>query len=166
MLCPRCKHPNFINNCTKCGFQGDPDQINELLRLEWLQTEMDTWISLGILKQIPKKLQKHYETRREEVRFQLGLTYFPFTPQEAANAAPELRRYERLFAEMEKWQTLGYLKTGFLPQYYARLLELRSRLADYPIADSPTTDREQLDEINFILDAIQYLNYSQEFTSP
>jgi len=81
MLCPRCKHPKFITNCTKCGFHGDPDQINELSRLEWLQTEMDSWVSLGILKQVPKRLQDHYEARRQEIRLNLGLAYFAFTSE-------------------------------------------------------------------------------------
>ena len=127
---------------------------------------MDAWVNLGILKQIPKRLQKHYETRRQELRFELGLTYFAFTPQEAEKAWPELRRYERLFAEMEKWTAAGHLKTGFLPQYYARLIELRSRMADYRGVSIAENDRERLDEVSFILDAIQYLKHREEFTSP
>lgn len=166
MLCPRCRHSRFVSNCPKCGFHGDPDQIDELSRLDWLQNEMVAWISLGIFKQIPKRLQKHYETRRRELRFDLGLTYFAFTPQEAAKAWPDLRRYEHLFAEMEKWTADGHLKTGFLPQYYARLIELRTRMADHRGANSAESDRERLDEVNFILDAIQYLKHREEFTSP
>jgi len=153
-------------NCPKCGFHGDPNKIDELTRLEWLLREMDAWVGLGILKQIPKRLQKHYVTRQQEIQFDLGLHYFPFTSSEAIKAWHELRQYEFLFKEMEKWLTAGQLKTGLLPAYYARLIELRSRMADFRGAESPETDRERLDEINFLLGAIQDLRNRDEFTYP
>lgn len=88
MHCPRCKHPDFVSSgtCPKCGFHGDPDQIEELSLLEWLLREMETWVGQGILKQTPKRLQKHYSTRRRELLTSLGLSYPPFTPQEAEQA--------------------------------------------------------------------------------
>ncbi|NUQ83679.1 MAG: hypothetical protein HUU11_03105 [Anaerolineales bacterium] len=167
MHCPRCKHPDFVSSgtCPKCGFHGDPDQIEELSRLEWLLREMETWVGQGILKQTPKRLQKHYTTRRHELLTDLGLSYLPFTLREAEQAWREFRQYERLFAEIETWLAKGYVKTGFLPDYHARSILLRGRLADYQGAQFPQTDQERLDEINFLLEAIRQLERRNEFTS-
>lgn len=64
-------HTLFVSSgtCPKCGFHGDPNQIEELSRLEWLLRET------GLAK--------------------------------------------------------GYVKTGFLLEYHARLILLRNRMADY-----------------------------------
>jgi hypothetical protein len=127
---------------------------------------MDTWVDQGILKQIPRRLQKYYETRRRQVLSDLGLSYIPFASQEAATAWPELRQHELLFQQIEKWLAAGHLQTGYLPTYHARLLELHSRMAGYQSAVFPATNRERLDEVDFLLDAIQSLASRGEFTNP
>jgi len=167
MHCPRCKYPNFAPNgtCPQCGFRGDPDRIEELTRLEWLLSEMDVWVAQGILKQIPKRLQKYYQIRHQKTRSDFGLQYVPFNTQEAEKAWPELRQHELLFKEIEKWLAAGQIKTGFLPAYYARLVELRGHMSGYPRAQSSQTDRQRLDEINFLLAAILSLKQRNEFTT-
>ncbi|HEU0293682.1 MAG TPA: hypothetical protein VFR47_13155 [Anaerolineales bacterium] len=127
---------------------------------------MNSWVDQGILKQIPRRLQKHYETRRQQVLSDLGLAHVPFTSQEAATAWAELRRYELLFQELEKWQAAGHLQTGYLPSYHARLIELRSRMVGYQGRVFPATNRERLDEVDFLLGAIQSLASRGEFKNP
>jgi hypothetical protein len=127
---------------------------------------MNTWVDQGILKQIPRRLQKHYETRHQQVLTDLGLAHVPFTSEEAATAWPELRRHELLFQEMEKWLAAGHLQTGYLPTCQARLIELRSRMVGYQGGVFPATNRERLDEVDFLLDAIQALASRGEFKNP
>ena len=158
-------YPNFISSgtCPKCGFHGDPSQIEELSRLEWLLGEMDTWVDQSILKQTPKRLQKHYTNRRQEILSDLRLNYLPFTSEEAGGAWTELRQHDLLFQAVEKWLAAAHIQTGFLPVYYARLVELRARIAGYQGPQFPETDRERLDEVNFLLGAIQALASAGEF---
>ena len=167
MQCPRCHHPDFVatGTCPRCGFHGDSDQIEELSRLEWLLREMDTWVGLEILKNIPKRLQKHYIARRQEVQIALGLYYSPFKSSEAQKASTELRQHELLFNAIEKWFAAGYLKTGLLPTSYGRLMELRARLSDYEGPTYPETDRERLEEVDFLLRAAEELKERDDFTS-
>jgi len=127
---------------------------------------MDSWVGLGIFKNIPKRPQKHYIARRQEVQADLGLRYQPFTASEAREAWPEFLRHELLLRKVGSWLDAGYIKTGFLPTYYARLIELRARLADYVGPEYPETDRERLDEINFLLDAVDELTRRDDFTKP
>ncbi|MFT3895339.1 MAG: hypothetical protein QM730_27250 [Anaerolineales bacterium] len=127
--------------------------------------ETNAWVGQGIFKQIPQRLKKHYETRRQDIRIDLGLGYFAYTPEEAARAWPELRKYERLFVEIEKWFKAGQIRTPFLPQYYARLIELRSRMGEYHGASESETDAERLDEVNFLLSVIAYIQNRGGFTS-
>lgn len=120
MQCPRCNHPDFVatGTCPRCGFQGDPNQIEQLSRLDWLLREIDTWVDLGFYKNTPQRLNRHYINRRQEIRSALGLNYVPFESSEIETAAIELRQHELLFDEIAKWRAAGYLKTGFLPSYY------------------------------------------------
>src|SRR5688572_15838192 len=167
MQCPRCYHPDFVatGTCPRCGFHGDFDQSEELSRLEWLLGEMDTWVGRGLLKNIPKRLQNHYITRRQELQIALGLHYSPFKPSEVQKASTELRRHELLFHAIEKWLAAGYLKTGFLPTYYARFMELGARLSDYEGPAYPETDRERLEEVDFLLKAAEELKERDDVTS-
>ena len=167
MQCPRCNHPDFVatGTCPRCGFHGDYDQIEELSRLEWLMGEMDTWVDAGILKNTPKRLQNYYKSRLQEVQTALGLYFFPFRGAEARQAWPELRQHELLFKEIERWLAHGFIKSGYLPAHYARLMELRERLTEYQGPEYPESDRERLEEINFLLDAIQQLEERGEFYS-
>src|SRR5215211_973135 len=157
MQCPRCNHAGFVatGTCPRCGFHGDSDQMEELSRLEWLLGEMDRWVGLGLLKNNPERLQKHYLTRRQRLQIALGLYYPPLQSSEAQKAWIELRQYERLFYAIENWFAAGYLKTGFLPTYYARLMELRARLSGYQGPAYPGTDRERLEEVDFLLRAAE-----------
>ena len=167
MHCPRCRQSDFVSDgtCPKCGFHGDPDQLEELSRLNWLLSEMDTWVEQGILKNFPKQIQKHYLTRQQEVKSELRLTYARFTPEEAEKAWTELRHHELLFEEIERWLKAGWIKSGLLPNDYARLIELQERLEGYsrPASESPPSTR--LEEVNFLEGAIQRLILRDDFVS-
>ena len=167
MQCPRCTHPDFVatGTCPRCGFHGDWEQIEELSRLEWLLGEMDTWVDSGILKRHPRELQKHYLSRRQNIRIGLGLNFPPFRASEARRAWAEFRRHELLFKEIEKWRAAGHIQRGDLPRYYARLVELRARLSDYRGPEYPATDQENLEQLDFLLEAIQQLEAQHAFSS-
>ncbi len=165
MLCPRCRYPEFVSNCPRCGFHGDTARIEELSRLDWLLGEMDAWVEQGILKNFPKRLQQYYLARRQETRTDLGLTYPSFTPAEAEQAWTELRHHELLFDELEKWRAAGFIKSGLLPTYYARLLELQARLAGYSRPQTETSPSARLEEIAFLREAIQRLMQRDDFIS-
>jgi hypothetical protein len=167
MHCPRCRHSKFVSDgtCPKCGFHGDDEQIEELSRLDWLLSEMDTWVERGILKNFPKRLQKHYQTRQQEVKSELGLTYVRFTPEEAEKAWMELRHHEVLFEQIGKWLDAGWIKSGLLPAHYARLLELQARLEGYARPKVKSSPASRLEEIAFLEGAIQRLILRDDFVS-
>jgi hypothetical protein len=125
--------------------------------------EMDTWVNAGIFKNIPKRLQNYYSSRLQDVQTALGLYFSPLKGEEARQAWPELRQHELLFNEIEKWRAAGHLKIGYLPVYYARLVELRARLAEYQGLEYFETDQERLEEVNFLLEAVQQLEEQDEF---
>src|SRR6185503_12779465 len=153
MQCPRCNHPGFIatGTCPRCGFHGDHDQIEQLSRLEWLLGEMDTWVDSGILQNVPKRLQNYYISLRQKVQTALGLYFSPFQEEEARQAWNELRRHEMLFQEIERWLAAGHIQRGYLPSYYARLIELRARMAGYRGSEFPESDQERLEDVDFLL---------------
>ena len=167
MDCTRCRHPDFISDgiCPKCGFHGTPEKIEELSRLEWLLSEMDGWVEQGVLPKFPKELRQYYLSRREETLSALGLTYPPFTAEQAEGAWTELRHHELLFEETEKWLKTSLIKTGLLPTYYARLLELQARLAGHPKPQPETTPSARLEEIAFLQAAIHRLIQRDDFVS-
>jgi len=126
---------------------------------------MENWVGQGILKNYPKRLQKHYQSRQQEVKSKLGLTYVRFTPEEAKKAWMELLHYEILFEQIEKWLKAGLLKSGFLPGYHARLLELQARLEGYSRPQVEATPSTRLDEIAFLSTAIHSLIQRDDFAS-
>lgn len=165
MQCPRCNHPDFFatGTCPQCGFYGDRSQIDELSRLEWLLGEMDTWVDSGILESLPNSLYEYYISRRQNIQTTLGLYFPPFKSSEAREAWNEFRQLELLFKTIEIWRAAGHLKYGYLPTHYARLIELRIRLADYQGPEYPQTNQERLREIDFVLEAVQKLKALDDF---
>lgn len=167
MDCPRCRHPEFIADgiCSRCGFEGEAGHLDELARLDWLLSEMDGWVEQGVLPEFPEELRQHYLSRRQETLSALGLMHPPFTAEEAEGAWTELRHHETLFGQIEEWRKAGWLKSGLLPSYYARLLELYNRLAGHsqpPKDDSPTA---RIEEINFLVNAANRLIQRDDFVS-
>ena len=126
---------------------------------------MENWVGQGVLKNFPKRLQKHYQSRQQEVKSKLGLRYVRFTPEEAEKAWMELHHYEILFEQIEKWLKAGLLKSGFLPGYHARLLELQACLEGYSRPLIEATPSTRLDEIAFLSTAIHSLIQRDEFAS-
>ncbi|MBI4760675.1 MAG: hypothetical protein HZC39_11210 [Chloroflexi bacterium] len=167
MYCPRCKHADFTadTTCPRCGFEGEASRLEELARLDWLLSEMETWTAQGILPELPETLKQHYLSRREEALAALGLTYPPFTAEEAAEAWGELYLHEILFKQLEEWQKAGWVNSGFLPLYYARMIELQARLEGHPRPQIENTPETRLAEINFLREAIRALDQKGDFTS-
>ena len=125
--------------------------------------EMATWVDAGILEDTPEQLQNYYSSRLQHVQTALGLYFSPYKGEEARQAWTELRQHELLFNEIDKWLAAGHLKSGYLPAYYARLIELRARLAEYQGPEHPESDQERLDEVDFLLEAVQQLEERGEF---
>jgi hypothetical protein len=165
MDCPRCKHPdlNIGEECPRCGFKGKANLLEEFARLDWLLTEMDKWGD--ILDEFPKKLEEHYLARREKTLSALGLNYPPFPPERRAKAWQELRWHQMLFEKIEEWQKAGWLKTGFLPAYYARLIELQNRLAGQRPLQTDSSPAARLQEIDFLIRAVHSLIQRDDFVS-
>ncbi len=124
---------------------------------------MNTWVDLGILNNFPKRLQKYYLTRQQEVRTRLGLSYPLFTSSEADKAWHELHLHELLFKEIGSWLEAKQLRSGFLPVDYARLIELQNRLAGHNKPQMVATNSSRLEEINFLLRAIARLDQRDDF---
>ncbi len=159
MDCPRCHIPNHAisKTCPRCGFQGNPAALTELQQLDWLQAEMETWPDLQLAPDATQTLRTYYTSIQQKLQANLGLRYPPFTPDEAQATWPEYLRLERLFKEIDGWLTAGLLMTGFLPQRYARLLELRQRLEGHERPEYPNNGAERLEVVEFILNGIQAL---------
>lgn len=159
MDCPRCHIPNHIisKTCPKCGFQGNPAALTELQQLDWLLAEMETWPDLQLAPDATQTLRAYYTSLQQELQTNLGLRHPPFTLDEALTAWPEYLRLERLFKEIDGWLAAGLLMTGFLPQRYARLLELHQRLEGHERPEYPKNDAERLEVVEFILSGIQAL---------
>jgi hypothetical protein len=167
MECPRCRYENFTADvsCPRCGFEGEAGLLEQLARLDWLLSEMETWAAQGILPELPDSLKGHYLSRRNETLAALGLEYPPIPAEEAEQAWGELYLHEVLFKEIEAWRKEGWLKTGLLPSHYARMLELQNRLASHPRPQIENTPENRLAEINFLREAIRALDQRDEFVS-
>ncbi|MFZ5884376.1 MAG: SCO7613 C-terminal domain-containing membrane protein [Chloroflexota bacterium] len=167
MDCPRCRYTDFTANrtCPRCGFEGEAGLLQELARLDWLLSEMDTWAAQGILPELPENLKRHYLSRRQETLAALGLTYPPLPAEEAEDAWAELYLHEILFEQIEEWKKAGLLKSGLLPTYYARMLELQARLEEHPRPQIENTPETRLAEINFLREAIRELDQRDDFVS-
>lgn len=166
MGCLRCNYAelNSERECPRCGFREDKNLLEELARVDWLLREMDRWGD--ILPSFPTQLQEHYLARRKKIRFLLGLEYPSLSAKEAEQAWSELRFLEALFEQIEAWRKAGWVRQGFLPERYARLLELRARLSGLsrpPEDDSPQT---QIQKIDFILNAVNLLTERGDFDPP
>lgn len=167
MECPRCRHPDFTSDgiCPRCGFEGEAGLLEELARLDWLLSQMDGWAAQGILPELPEKLKQHYLSRRQETLAALGLTYPPFTAEVAEGAWTELRHHETLFWQIVEWRKAGWLKSGLLPSYYARLLELQNRLEGHPRPQADDSPTARIEEIDFLVNAAHRLIQRDDFIS-
>ncbi len=159
MDCPRCHIPNHAisKTCPRCGFQGNPAELTELHQLDWLLAEMETWPDLQLAPEATQTLRAYYTSLQQKLQTNLGLRYPHFTPDKAQATWPEYLRLESLFKEIDSWLTAGLLRTGFLPQRYARLLELRQRLEGQERPEYPNNDAERLEVVEVILNGIQAL---------
>ncbi len=165
MSCLRCNYPalNDEEVCPRCGFEGEANLLEELKRLDWLLQEMETWGD--ILAEVPQELREHYLARREKTLSALGLTYPPIPPEQQEEAWRELQRLQMLFEKIEEWQQAGWLKSGFLPSHYARLLELQSLLNGRPQPAPAASPAAAIQNINFLISAAHKLIERNDFTS-
>jgi hypothetical protein len=80
-------------------------------------------------------------------------------------AWPVFLRQEILFDALEKWRAAGLLKTGFLPEQYAKFVELRAALEGKPRPAPVDDDRIRVETMDFLLACLPLLRQRNEFTS-
>src|SRR5512147_236801 len=111
MRCPNCDQPTFYppEACPICHFSGDPLLIEELNRVDWILTEIDTWPTLGVRPHDCTLIRQNYTARQRELEITLGLRLPPFTPAEARAAWPQLFQREALQENMAEWLAAGLI---------------------------------------------------------
>ena len=166
MNCPRCGQAFDTSfwSCHYCGFSADPEQVKELDRLSWLLDEIEGWGELS-QESGTERIRTHYLKRKYELEASLGLHPPAFTPTEAQEAWPEYLRLKRLFREIKSWLAAGYLRTGILPDKFARFIELGFRLEGHRRRRYPKNDGERVEVIKYLLTAVEELKGRSDFTS-
>jgi hypothetical protein len=170
MRCPNCNGLGyqFPNPCPNCHFQ-DSDRLNqELTHIEWLLNEIPAWEPfLG--SQSRSKLEQTYLERRRQLEIELGLRLPPFTPEEAAQAWPQLIQYHALLNELGHWLEAGYLaptaSQSLVEQTQQQVNELQERLEGHPRPTITLDDALQLSLTNFLLDSVEQLSRQQGFAT-
>ena len=168
MQCPKCQSGNFGTNkpCPQCGFQGEAAMLDKLSHLQWLLKEMDGWEKFGVEADSISNLKTVYAARLKETQIELGLRLRPFTPEEAEQAWDNLARLEVLFSKVDEWRKAGYFISDArdpVKTQRAHADELRQRLEEYQRPEFPPTDQTRLITVNFLLDAIEFLNSTHWF---
>lgn len=171
MRCPNCDQPAYqpTQPCPECHFAGDPVLIEELARVDWVLTEIDTWQALGVRSYDRQLIQQKYGTRQRELEIALGLRLPPFTAEEAEAAWPELFQREALLQKMGEWLEAGRIHPTttqtIVDQTQRQVDELLERLEEYPRPTYPQTDAERLELVNFLFDAVGYLHQNNSFAT-
>lgn len=171
MRCPNCDYSAYQPSqpCPECHFAGDPVLIEELARIDWVLTEIDTWQALGVRSHDRQLIQQKYEARQRELEIALGLRLPPFTAEEAQAAWPELFQRETLLQKMGEWLEAGLIHPTttqtMVDQTQHQVDELFERLEAYARPPYPQTDTERLELVNFLLDAVDYLHQNSSFAT-
>lgn len=171
MHCPKCDSPEYEipAPCPNCGFKAAPAQLEELAHLNWLLNQIDTWDALGINQTGRQRLQQAYTTRKQELEVAIGLRLPPFTPQEAREAWPDLIHREILLEKVGNWLAQGLVHPAatqlMVDQARRQMDELQEQLAGHKRPPYPHTPAEHLDALNFLLEAVNYLQQNRSFTS-
>ena len=166
MNCPRCGQAFSTSHwsCRTCGFSADPELLEELARLDWLIDETKGWGELSQESDI-ERIRTHYSNHKYELETQLGLHPPVFSAAEAREAWPEYIRLKRLFEAIKGWLSAGYLKTGLLPDKFARRIELRLRLEGHRRRRYPKNDGERLEIIQYLIAGVEELKAHGDFVS-
>ena len=134
MNCPKCNQPDYRpgTTCVQCHFNADPGKIEELGRIRWVLTEIDSWARAAIPADSQTRLRQEYQTRQRDLEIELGLRLPLYTNAEAQQAWPELARHEALLEKLGQWLQDGLLKpevsAPIVAQYHAQTEEYIERL--------------------------------------
>jgi hypothetical protein len=172
MQCPKCQSENFEigKSCPRCGFQGNPNSLEEVGLFQLQLNQMDEWETFNI-DTVPVPLLKEIHTsQRLDVQVALEPRQTSFTLEEAKKAWVELAHLETLFEKVDEWRNAGY----FIPEMEsldpvrkqrAHADELRQRLEGYPRPELYQTVQDKLKMVDFLLDSIDLLASRQWFKS-
>ncbi len=164
MNCPNCDKPNYSPNqpCPDCQFRGDPTFIEELLHIDWLLDELETWADFNL-----GTIEQKYSHRQQELEVTLKLRLPLFSEAEAHDAWPKLFQRELLLQKLTEWQQVNLIAPSaielLLKRTQEQITELAERLSDQ--ARPPTPDPESPEMLNFLQEAVTYLHKNHCFTS-
>jgi hypothetical protein len=172
MLCPKCQNENFEKEkpCSGCGFQGDPNMLDDLDHFQWLLSQTDKWENFDIEPVTVSKLRKIFTSQLIDLQVALGLRFPPFTPKEAEKAWEELVQLETLFKKVDEWRNAGYFKEemeSLDPVRRQRVLadELSQRLVGYQRPELSQSDQDRLKMVNSLLDNVDLIASRHWFKS-
>jgi len=172
MQCPKCQSENFEigKSCPRCGFQGNPNSLEELGLFQWQLNQMDEWETFNIDTVPVPTLKEIHTPKLLDVQVAVELRQTSFTPEEAKNAWIELAHLETLFEKVDEWRNAGYFKKEIesldpVRAQRAHADELRRRLEEYQRPELPQTDQDKLKTVDFLLDNIDLIASRQWFKS-
>ncbi|MEA2007581.1 MAG: hypothetical protein U9O54_00515, partial [Chloroflexota bacterium] len=171
MNCPKCHHENYTSSspCEHCQFQGNVAEIEELLHINWLLGEIETWGKSPSRDVAQNHIQQIYTKRKLKLEVSLELRLRPFNDEEARVAWMEIFRSKRLLRRLNEWVLAEHLREGdthsLRNSLNAKIGEYRQRLGDRPHPDS-VNDTERLKAINFIIENVEKLAKDEAFVSP
>jgi hypothetical protein len=172
MQCPKCQREKFEieKPCAGCGFRGNARQLDELVHLQWLLSQMEAWEKFDIDADVVSKLREIHTSRLRDTQVELGLRLPAITPEKVEKAWVELAHLETLFEKVEEWRNAGYFNPEMGdgdPVRTQRALaeELRERLDEYQRPTLPQRDPDRLKTVSFLMDQIDLLSARGWFKS-
>lgn len=171
MRCPKCLQPTYFPSqpCTTCQFNGDFALVEELDRVDWVLEEITAWSQLGLEPQSLELIRQKYAQRRRDLEIALGLRLPHFSAAEAQQAWPQLIQREALLQKLAEWLAAGWLKPtssqSLVDQVTDQTQDLTEQLEGHPRPTYPQTEADQLDIINFLLQAAEHLQQNHSLAS-
>lgn len=171
MNCPKCQHTGFqpASPCASCQFQGDAARIEELLHINWLLGEIESWNTAPLLRAAQAAIRKIYSARQRNLQIVLGLRQPPFSDKQAIHAWAELFQHESLLQRLEQWIASGKLSAQsaepLQTRHRGRAAELLERLEGRTRPNFPSGE-EYLEVVNFIRHAAERLAIENAFAIP
>ncbi len=188
MRCPKCEQSTYQPGepCPNCQFSGDPALIEELAHIEWVLSEIETWRTLlveeadrqrvwlkftaGERESVVELIEQKYTSRRRELELALGLRLPAFSEAEAEEAWPDLIQRELLLEKVAEWLAKGLINPvatqTMVDEARRQVDELQEQLEGHPRPPYPETDRQRLEIVNFLLEAVNYLRQHNGLSTP
>jgi hypothetical protein len=167
MRCPKCDAERFTPRqaCRHCGFHGDPEQVEELLHLEWSLDELDDWLAQDVNRLT--EVRRAYAARQRELEVALDLRPPPLTADEARDVWPRLYRKARFLDLLRTWLEEGLLRPEIVREMVTELEAYvdttQKRLEHLICFDFVLTDTVRLRVTNHLLERARYVRTTGAF---